>query len=263
MKIGVIGLDARQFSIVEELSKHGLEVILVNNIKDLHFDFDYLVLPLKGCDDHYLVYLKEGLFDLSKYLVENKNVIVITGLENPWINQITTNVIYLMNKKEVLKENSEITAQGLLVEIIKRIDCNLKQVDIDVLGYGNCGFEIVSLLSSIVRSVRVIVKKNEFNKVDECNSLDIITYDDWSNKQPYSLVINTVPTLVITKEIMHRWIEKPIILDIASHQGGVDYKEARLLNINAILLPSLPPLYAPKTAGKILAHAILKELHYE
>lgn len=263
MKIGVVDFDARQVGIVEELSKHCLDVSLVTNIQTLSYDFSHLVLPFKGCNEQYLVNFREGCFDLSEYLVHNPNVILIAGLENAWISQLTTNVMYLMNRKDVLKENSELTAQCLLVEILKRIDCNIKQLEVDVLGYGNCGREIVSLLTGLVENIRVIVKKSECSRVSEWDLLNGIEYEDWCNHEPNSLIINTVPTLVITKEIMHRWIKKPFILDIASFPGGVDYDETNLLEINAYLLPSLPSIYVPKTAGKILANAILKELSYE
>lgn len=263
MKIGVIDFDARQMALADELMNCNQEVYLVKNIESLCIDFDVLVLPIRGCNEDYIVNLKEGNFNLKEYVCMNSKILIICGIENVWLNQITSNVIYLMNKKEVIEENAELTAQCLLAEILKRMDCNLKCLWVDVVGYGNCGSRIASLLSRIVRNVRVIVKNNEYYHLDDASKISFIEYENWVHEEPYSLIINTAPSLVITKGIMEAWKSSPFILDIASNTGGVDYEWANLLGIQAMLLPTLPSIYTPNTAGKLLARAIVKELTNE
>lgn len=263
MKIGVIDWDTRQVCISKELSLAKCEVTLIKTLSDIQNDFDVLVLPLKGCNDQYQVPLKQGIFCLDEYIKYHKNISIFCGIENPWLNQLTKNICYLMNNSEVIDENAQLTAQGVLAEMVKHVDLSFRQLSVDVIGYGHCGKCIVRAIQGLVQSFRIIVKNSEYRKTVQSIDSEVISYEDWSRVSPSILIINTAPSLVITKELMNNWDKSPIILDIASHQGGVDYETARIKSIPAYLLPSLPPLYTPVSAGKILAKAILKELEYE
>lgn len=262
MNIGVVDWDVRQQCIAEELSKKHMTT-LIRCLDDVHCDFDVLVLPLKGCNDQYQVPLKQGLLQLDEYCKYHSNLILFCGIENPWLNQVSKRVTYLMSISSVVEENAELTAQGVLAELVKHVDKNFKQLTLDVIGYGNCGKCIVRLLKDIVQGVRIIVKREHFTKVASSVEQEVVVYDEWITMSPSQVIINTAPAPVITKEMMNRWEYAPIILDIASHQGGVNYEVARIKNIPAYLLPSLPPIYTPVSAGRILANAILKELDHE
>jgi dipicolinate synthase subunit A len=72
------------------------------------------------------------------------------------------------------------------------------------------------------------------------------------------LIFNTVPALVIDEAVLSEVPHDVVILDLASKPGGVDFAYAEKRGIKAILAPSLPGIVAPKTAGKILAKAIIQ-----
>lgn len=70
------------------------------------------------------------------------------------------------------------------------------------------------------------------------------------------VVFNTVPALVITKEVLRAMSPGTIVIDIASAPGGTDFAAAERLGIAAILALGLPGKVAPKTAGQILARTV-------
>ena len=72
------------------------------------------------------------------------------------------------------------------------------------------------------------------------------------------IIINSVPAMMINAELLTRVPSRALILDLASPPGGVDFDAAARMNIKAKLLPGLPGIVAPETAGAILASSIPK-----
>jgi dipicolinate synthase subunit A len=71
------------------------------------------------------------------------------------------------------------------------------------------------------------------------------------------VIFNTVPSMVLTAEMLENVSPEAVIIDIASAPGGTDFHAANRLMIKAVLAPGLPGRVAPKTAGRILAATIL------
>jgi dipicolinate synthase subunit A len=69
-------------------------------------------------------------------------------------------------------------------------------------------------------------------------------------------IFNTVPALVLDKEILSEVESEAVIIDLASAPGGTDFEVAGELGIKALLSLGLPGKVAPKTAGQILAKVI-------
>src|SRR5699024_9076716 len=74
----------------------------------------------------------------------------------------------------------------------------------------------------------------------------------------FSICINTVPDLILDKNIIDQMSTDTLIIDLASKPGGTDFKAAEQRGIKAIHALGLPGKVAPKTAGEILAATILK-----
>lgn len=72
----------------------------------------------------------------------------------------------------------------------------------------------------------------------------------------FELIYNTIPALVLTRELLKNTREDVLIIDLASSPGGVDFTAAKELGREAILALGLPGKVAPVTAGKILAEVI-------
>jgi dipicolinate synthase subunit A len=70
------------------------------------------------------------------------------------------------------------------------------------------------------------------------------------------VVFNTIPALVLTRELLQKMPQEALIIDIASSPGGVDFQGAADLGIKAILAAGLPGKAAPVTAGRILGRCL-------
>jgi dipicolinate synthase subunit A len=70
------------------------------------------------------------------------------------------------------------------------------------------------------------------------------------------LLFNTIPTMIVTAQVIAQLPLRACIIDLASKPGGTDFRYAEKRGIKALLAPGLPGIVAPKTAGRILADCL-------
>jgi len=76
-------------------------------------------------------------------------------------------------------------------------------------------------------------------------------------------IVNTVPALVITKDILEKARNDCFLLDLASAPGGIDFKAAEAIGLKVRWALSLPGKVAPMTAGDIIRRTIYNILEEE
>ncbi len=77
------------------------------------------------------------------------------------------------------------------------------------------------------------------------------------NVSDYDFIFNTIPSLVLTENILNNVHKDTTIIDIASKPGGTDFDACKSLGINARLCLGLPGKYSPKTSAKIIYNSIV------
>jgi dipicolinate synthase subunit A len=130
-------------------------------------------------------------------------------------------------------KNAIPTAEGSIFIALEKSQKTLSESSCLVLGYGNCGKEIVKLLKGFGAKVDIFDKE-----VDEINE-DLTTYD---------IIFNTIPKAILANEQIAMFSEK-IIINIASDEAGFP-KECQY--------PAIPAKHFPASAAKIMKEAIDK-----
>ena len=74
----------------------------------------------------------------------------------------------------------------------------------------------------------------------------------------FDIVFNTVPVLILNKDVLKKFKRSCLIIDLASNPGGTDFDYAKKLNLKTIWALGLPGKYSPRTSGEITADIILK-----
>ncbi len=278
--IVIIGGDNRQLYTADYLEKSGLDVSVygiipknrkcVNDIKSVLKDADAIILPLPiSKDGKYItstVPIKETLDDIFSMI--NCECVVFAGLINKTaeakLNKKGIKYFDYFKREDVTVKNTVPTVQGILKAMIDNIDYTIYSSKCAVFGYGRVGRITADILTSIGADVTVCARKQgdlagaEIRKNKSCLISDFHKY---SNE--YDIIINTVPSLVIDRKILENVKSDCLIIDVASAPFGTDFAAAYELGINAIQCPSLPGKVAPKTAGKIIAEAIINILKEE
>lgn len=165
----------------------------------------------------------------------------------------------LMTDNALAYFNTVATAEGALCEAISQSPVNLHQSRCAVLGYGKCGHAIASRLKGLFCHVSVVSssKEEQAQAMTAADfALDLKELPDYIDT--FDFIFNTVPAIVLTREILSGANPSVTVLDIASAPGGTDFDAAKELSLIAKLCPGLPGKYAPLSSAKAIKESIKK-----
>ena len=239
----ILGSDKRQ----AELAKlYGVELIPEDDkrLKKLIKKSDIIVLPISVTNpaDFVGARLGEPVGDAALGIPPSINIQNSPPVEGCLRSRRGGVLIIgrdeIINDKTFAIQNATPTAEGAILLALRQSEKTLAESQCLVLGYGNCGKEIVRLLKGFDAKVDYVDK--ESGGMNE----DLTSYD---------IIFNTIPKQVLTGEEIEQ-ISNKIILNIASHQAGFP-KECQY---NAI-----PAKHFPVTAAKIMKETIDKIIEEE
>ncbi|UOR12681.1 dipicolinic acid synthetase subunit A [Halobacillus amylolyticus] len=282
--VAVIGGDARQIEIIRRLNEWGVQVYLAGfdqlngsftEATELEFDsdqverLDAVILPVSGTDENGCV---DGVFTNRSIPLKEEwlsrtpeNCMVFTGITNEALTQIVhkskRSLIPLMNRDDVAIYNSIPTVEGTIMMAIQHTDFTIHGSHVLLLGLGRVGMSLARSFDQLGAEVTVAVHSSkDAARAYEMGMtpLDIETLP--LHDLTFDLVLNTVPASVVDASIIKKLPTHALILDIASKPGGTDFRYAEKRGIKSILVPGLPGIVAPKTAGRIIANVISQQL---
>lgn len=165
-----------------------------------------------------------------------------------------------MQNEELTVYNTIATAEGAIAEALIRHPSNLHGGNCLVLGYGRCAKTLAHKLAGLSASVTVCVRNPAARaQIMACGYQTLTFKELGTNISKFEYIFNTVPSLVLERELLECMNRKAIIIDIASKPGGLDYKAAGELEISAHLCLGLPGKYSPSSSAEALVNVILSE----
>ncbi len=164
-----------------------------------------------------------------------------------------------MKLPEVVEGNAYITAEATVAEVLRYGAYSIQGQKVLVTGYGCCGLRIAKVFSALGADVTVAARRKEVRaqiQQDGYKACDFIEIKDIIGEM--HTVINTVPAMVITEELIRRMSSQCLIIDIASKPGGTDFEAASRHGITAKLSLGLPGIYTTTSSAELLKDAIFK-----
>lgn len=284
----MIGGDARYLELIKILkSNHDNEVILCGfdkleqgftGLNELALDeldqssLDVVVLPITGTDSSGNV---ETVFTDKKINLDgawfqklNPECVVFTGITNDYLTNLTEEagikLIPLLDRDDVAIYNSIPTAEGAIMMAFEHTDQTVHSSRVMVVGFGRVGNTVANKFSALGAKVSVCARSiRDLARITEMGLNAVALHDLSKQTENCDILINTIPSLVVTKEAIRNLPNNAVIIDLASKPGGTDFEFAKKRGINAILARSLPGIVAPRTAGKILANVMEQILEEE
>ncbi len=171
-------------------------------------------------------------------------------------------VIDFFEREELSVLNAIPTAEGAVAIAMEELPITIHGAKCLVTGYGRVGRLMEKTLNALGAKVTVAVRSSKdmaWLKVHCTDSMNIGQLAA-ENLCDFDLVVNTVPVTVLTEDVLKRFKEDVLIIDLASKPGGVDMEAASRLGLKTIWALSLPGKVAPKTAGIIIKVTILNIL---
>lgn len=287
MTVVFLGGDARQLEVISKCVEMDASVILVgfdqlpqpiqgvsheSLTPELLREIDALVLPIVGSDENGLV---STPFSETKVILTEEHVasipkhaLVYTGMAKNYLRDLcdrhNLRLIEMLERDDVAILNSIPTAEGAIMMAIQNTDVTIHGSTSLVLGMGRTGFTLARTLQGLGAKVKIGVRRSEhFARAIEMGWKPFLTRDLGDHAGGIDLLFNTIPTMIITAQIISKMPQKAVIIDLASAPGGTDFRFAEKRGLKAILAPGLPGKVAPKTAGMILANCICQSLMEE
>ncbi|MBA9086074.1 dipicolinate synthase subunit A [Fontibacillus solani] len=289
LTIVFLGGDARQLEVINKCVELDASVRIVGFDKlesppqgaindtlspELLGEADVIVLPVIGCDDQGLIAAPfskaEVAMKQETFAAIREGTLVYTGMAKSFLKRMSAEygfrLIELLDRDDVAIYNSIPTAEGAVMMAIQNTDITIHGSSCIVLGIGRTGFTLAKTLQGLGANVQVGVRREaDVARAVEMSWKPFKTTDLSANTGDIDLIFNTIPTMIITAQIISKLPRKAVIIDLASAPGGTDFRFAEKRGIKALLAPGLPGIVAPKTAGIIIANtlcqSILEEFH--
>jgi dipicolinate synthase subunit A len=166
-------------------------------------------------------------------------------------------LIELFDRDDVAIFNSIPTAEGALMMAIQNTDFTIHGSQCMVLGLGRTGLTLARTLQALGAHIKMGVHKPEqFARAWEMGLDPFYTTELSHQVTNIDLLFNTIPTMIVTAQIIANIPNRALIIDLASKPGGTDFRFAEKRGIKAMLAPGLPGIVAPRTAGRIIAKTL-------
>ena len=276
IRLAVIGGDDRELYLIPELQKQGAYIVgvgfenaspisgmtLAPSLKDVVGKVDVLLFPMFGTDERGVVKAKysDQPIVLTKEVLQAipARVPLIIGFARPALKSVAEKMGIQLVETRSLNEitilNSIPSAEGAIQMAMEATPITIHGSESIVLGLGRCGWTLARMLKGIGAHVTGVARKpSDLARAVEMG-LQAIHFSDLEDKiGGAEIIFNTVPHLILDREMLEKVARDAVIVDVASIPGGTDFEYAQMLGIKALLAPGLPGIVAPKTAGRILA----------
>ncbi|MCR8845504.1 dipicolinate synthase subunit DpsA [Paenibacillus sp. SC116] len=285
VRVVFLGGDARQIEVFQKLSELDASVTLVgfdqlsnpyHGIQrkslslELLRDTDALVLPAVGTDEdgrvHAIFTSEEITLTEEDIAALPKHAVIFTGMAKPYLSKLCAKhritLLELFERDDVAIYNSIPTAEGAVMMAIQHTDITIHGAEIVVLGLGRTGFTLARTLLGLGARVKLGVRRPEhFARGVEMGCEPFYLANLAQHVSHIDLLFNTIPTMIVTAQVISQMPNRAVLIDLASKPGGIDFRFAEKRGIKAMLAPGLPGIVAPKTAGRILANSISELLN--
>jgi len=280
VQVVLAGGDARQLEVIRRLTEMDATVTIIGFdrldtpfsgaskadwspevLKEAHI----LFLPAVGTDDDGIVptlFTDSGIKLTDDFLEAlPKTSKVITGMAKSYLRKICEKhrleLIELFERDDVAIYNSIPTAEGALMMAIQNTDITIHGSNCIVLGLGRTGLTMARTLKALGAHVKAGVRRDEaFARAFEMGFEPFYMQDLARHAGNIDLIFNTIPTMIVTAQVIAQLPQRACIIDLASKPGGTDFRFAEKRGIKALLAPGLPGIVAPKTAGRIIANSL-------
>ena len=273
---GILGGDKRQIALAESIAADGYPVTVTGfdhiefsgevrkaDLKENVQKSQNMILPLPVTNDgRYLntPYSEHPILLDDEFAGLMRNRQVFGGMmgklyqtSEVW-ESVETYDYY--TREEFAVHNAAPTAEGAIEIAIREYPGTINGSRCLVTGYGRISKILSWMLRGLGADVTVSArKKSDFAWIQSFGYRSVPT-DQICEGQPYDIIFNTIPAVIFNRKVLARLHNRPLMIDLSSMPGGIDFEAAEKLGIPTVHSLSLPGKVAPKAAGEIIKNTI-------
>lgn len=149
-------------------------------------------------------------------------------------------------------KNAEYTAESTLTVLLNKLNTQLADNSILLIGFGRCGRAIAKYLYGLNANFTVMTSSPTYAGLyTRAVGYDYITLDE------FDVIINTAPAKVIADNCLEFLKKEVIIIDIASEPYGLDHSIAKELGYDSAVYPALPAIHRSVSAADSIVNFII------
>lgn len=163
-------------------------------------------------------------------------------------------------REDLAVYNAVPAAEGAIQLAMEELPITLHCARTLITGCGRVGRALAQRLVLLGARVTVAARRQAELAWAYSIGCSVLEIRDLEKALPTDVIFNTVPAKLFTASLLRRIGRDTLLIDLASKPGGVDWDAAAALHCRTIWALSLPGRVAPKTAGEILATAVLHSI---
>lgn len=273
---GILGGDQRQIALAESIAADGSRVT-VTGFDDIDFTAEIkkadlkenvqksqtLILPLPVTNDGKFLNMpyssrKIPLDDEFAGLMRGRQVFGgmmgrLYQTSEAW-ESVETYDYY--TREEFAVHNAVPTAEGAIGIAIREFPGTIHGSRCLISGYGRVGKALAWMLRGMGANVTVGARKKSDFAWIESFGYRSVSVDRLCEGEEYDIIFNTIPAMVFCRKVLAKLRSRPLMIDLSSLPGGIDFEAAEEMGIQTVHALSLPGKVAPKAAGEIIKNTI-------
>ena len=183
-----------------------------------------------------------------------KNITIICGAVSEEVKMVFNKKLIkhynLMEDETFVLKNANLTAEGMLADLIFYTKKSIYDCNILILGGGRVAKAVALTLFKL--GINFSISMRNDNKLIESQLItkNILSWQDYKeNLFNYDVVINTIPSKIFNEEDLSKFKTNSVVFELASKQclEGLSFK-----NFTYVLCPALPAKYCPEAAGELV-----------
>lgn len=198
-------------------------------------------------------------------LIEAHTLSRVEDCSNIFCGKVTSDASALANSRDITiysflenerfqAVNARLTAEGALMTMLELCEKGLDDITVFILGFGRIGAALTRILAKL--DVRVDIATNSSIRPAHAFARKILPLKEFCFED-YDIIVNTVPSSIVSDKELMSMGSGSIYIDLASHPAiNLDY--ARYLGVNADIYPALPSKCSPYSAARAMRDYILE-----
>lgn len=274
--IAIIGGDLRIVKLVGMLEKENYNVTTygmekatevqnkANSINECIQGADIVIgpLPLSSNGESINTPFSNNKISIDELIDNLDGKTFIAGAIKPEIYEKLGNrnitILDILKREELAVLNAISTAEGAIEIAIHETPKNLHGNNVLVLGFGRVGKILAKMLDGIGAHVACEARKTTdlaWIKAYGYEPINLIELKE--NLSRFDIIINTIPYVLLNKEMLQEVKKDAFIIDLASHPGGVDKQAVKELGIQFNWALSLPGKVSPITSAEFMKETLI------
>ncbi|MCM1314685.1 MAG: hypothetical protein NC205_02325 [Prevotella sp.] len=232
---------------------------LTQVVTDKNSFYDFVVLPVPPLDENGNI---TAPFSDKKINPEEirgllkPDGIIFAGKYNKKLSDIFMNheIIDYMECEDLSLKNAVPTAEGAIEIALNELPVTLNGLKVLIVGMGRIGTSLAEILKGFGSDITVAVHNAKGTAKARITGIKSVCTDKMDTD--YQLVFNTVPEMIFNTELLKRFSNDTLFIDLASKPGGIDFKSAAMLGKKVIWALGIPGKTAPVTSGEFIAETV-------